>query len=74
MQEPDRAGQRRLRFLRCREPAVPRLRASPAAMPHLAVLAGQSGSPAAWEQTADRCPGCNRGRRVPLDEIKGLGS
>jgi Fe-S-cluster containining protein len=31
-------------------------------------------SPVAWQQTADRCRGCNRGRRVPLDEIKGLGS
>jgi Fe-S-cluster containining protein len=31
-------------------------------------------SPAAWQQTADRCRGCNGGRRVPLDEIKGLGS
>jgi Fe-S-cluster containining protein len=31
-------------------------------------------SPATWEQTADRCRGCNRGRLVPLDQIKGLGS
>jgi Fe-S-cluster containining protein len=23
----------------------------------------------AWQQTADRCRGCNRGRRVPLAEI-----
>ena len=26
-------------------------------------------SPAAWEDTAERCPGCNRGRVVPLDRI-----
>jgi uncharacterized protein len=26
-------------------------------------------TPAAWEQTAERCPGCNRGRRVPLGKI-----
>jgi Fe-S-cluster containining protein len=26
-------------------------------------------SPAAWERTAERCPGCNRGRRIPLGRI-----
>ena len=26
-------------------------------------------SPDAWEQTADRCRGCNRGRRVPVGKI-----
>lgn len=26
-------------------------------------------SPAAWEATAERCPGCNRGRRIPLGKI-----
>jgi uncharacterized protein len=26
-------------------------------------------SPGAWEATAERCPGCNRGRRVPLGKI-----
>jgi uncharacterized protein len=26
-------------------------------------------TPAAWQQTAERCPGCNRGRRVPLGKI-----
>ena len=26
-------------------------------------------SPAAWEETAQRCPGCNRGRLVPLEHI-----
>jgi uncharacterized protein len=26
-------------------------------------------SPAAWDETARRCPGCNRGRRVPLKKI-----
>jgi uncharacterized protein len=26
-------------------------------------------SPAAWEATGERCPGCNRGRRVPLGKI-----
>ena len=26
-------------------------------------------TPAAWQETADRCPGCNRGRRVPLGKI-----
>jgi Fe-S-cluster containining protein len=26
-------------------------------------------STAAWEATAERCPGCNRGRRVPLGKI-----
>jgi Fe-S-cluster containining protein len=26
-------------------------------------------SPAAWEDTAERCPGCNRGRVVPLERI-----
>ena len=26
-------------------------------------------SPAAWEATAERGPGCNRGRRVPLGKI-----
>lgn len=28
------------------------------------------GSPAAWEQTAERCPGCNRGRVVPIVKIQ----
>ena len=28
------------------------------------------GSPAAWEQTAERCPGCNRGRVVPIAKIQ----
>ena len=27
-------------------------------------------SPAAWEDTAERCPGCNRGRLVPLEGIR----
>jgi uncharacterized protein len=27
-------------------------------------------SPMAWEGTAERCPGCNHGRLVPLDEIQ----
>lgn len=27
-------------------------------------------SPASWEATAERCPGCNRGRRVPLGKIQ----
>jgi uncharacterized protein len=27
-------------------------------------------TPAAWEATSERCPGCNRGRRVPLDKIR----
>jgi uncharacterized protein len=26
-------------------------------------------SPATWEDTAARCPGCNRGRIVPLERI-----
>lgn len=26
-------------------------------------------SPAAWEEISERCPGCNRGRRVPLGKI-----
>ena len=26
-------------------------------------------TPAAWKETAERCPGCNRGRRVPLGKI-----
>jgi uncharacterized protein len=26
-------------------------------------------TPAAWQRTAERCPGCNRGRRVPLGKI-----
>jgi uncharacterized protein len=26
-------------------------------------------SPAAWETTAERCPGCNRGRRISLGKI-----
>jgi uncharacterized protein len=26
-------------------------------------------SPAAWDEIADRCPGCNRGRRIPLGKI-----
>jgi uncharacterized protein len=26
-------------------------------------------SPATWADTAERCPGCNRGRLVPLDSI-----
>jgi len=28
------------------------------------------GSPEAWQETARRCRGCNRGRLVPLDEIQ----
>jgi len=27
-------------------------------------------SPAAWQGAAEHCPGCNRGRLVPLDEIE----
>ncbi len=27
-------------------------------------------SPAAWEATAERCPGCNHGRRIPLGKIQ----
>jgi uncharacterized protein len=27
-------------------------------------------SPAAWRDTAERCPGCNRGRLVQLDDIQ----
>jgi uncharacterized protein len=26
-------------------------------------------TPAAWEATAERCPGCDRGRRAPLGKI-----
>jgi uncharacterized protein len=26
-------------------------------------------SPANWEEISERCPGCNRGRRVPLGKI-----
>ena len=26
-------------------------------------------SPSAWEETGQRCPGCDRGRLVPLDNI-----
>jgi Fe-S-cluster containining protein len=26
-------------------------------------------SPAAWKDTSERCPGCNRGRLAPLAEI-----
>lgn len=26
-------------------------------------------TPAAWKATSERCPGCNRGRRVPLAKI-----
>jgi uncharacterized protein len=26
-------------------------------------------SPANWDQISERCPGCNRGRRVPLGKI-----
>jgi uncharacterized protein len=26
-------------------------------------------TPTAWQQIADRCPGCNRGRRVPFGKI-----
>jgi Fe-S-cluster containining protein len=26
-------------------------------------------TPEAWEEIAERCPGCNRGRRVPLGKI-----
>jgi uncharacterized protein len=26
-------------------------------------------SPTAWDDTAERCPGCNRGRVAPLDRI-----
>jgi uncharacterized protein len=28
-------------------------------------------SPASWERTSERCPGCNRGRRTPLAAILG---
>ena len=27
-------------------------------------------SPEAWQETAERCPGCNRGRLAPLTEIQ----
>ena len=27
-------------------------------------------SPQAWQDTAERCPGCNRGRLVPLETIQ----
>jgi uncharacterized protein len=27
-------------------------------------------SPAAWEKTCERCPGCNRGPRTPLGKIR----
>ncbi len=27
-------------------------------------------SPMAWQDTAERCPGCNRGRLTPLGEIQ----
>jgi uncharacterized protein len=27
-------------------------------------------SPASWDSIAERCPGCNRGRRVPLGKIQ----
>ena len=42
---------------------------SPApAVPHVAVLGVESATPAAWEQIAQRCPGCNRGRRSAVGE------
>jgi uncharacterized protein len=27
-------------------------------------------SPEAWQATADRCPGCNRGQLTPVDQIQ----
>jgi len=27
-------------------------------------------SPAAWRQTAEQCPGCNRGKLVALEKIE----
>lgn len=27
-------------------------------------------SPAAWDEIAERCPGCNRGKTVPIEKIR----